>query len=117
MIFLIGGKVMGSNTLVFTDSNFSEEVVSSELPSLVDFWAEWCAPCKSIAPIVEELAKEYQSKVKIGKLNVDENPKTATQYGIRGIPTLLLFKEGKVFQQMVGVKSKTEIQKVLDSII
>ncbi len=108
---------MGNNTLVFTDSNFNEEVVSSELPSLVDFWAEWCAPCKSIAPTVEELAKEYQSKVKIGKLNVDENPKTATQYGIRGIPTLLLFKEGKVVQQMVGIKSKTEIQKVLDSII
>jgi|TARA_B100000959_G_C14954973_1_gene613302 thioredoxin 1 len=108
---------MGNNTLVFTDSNFNEEVVSSELPSLVDFWAEWCAPCKSIAPVVEELAKEYQSKAKIGKLNVDENPKTATQYGIRGIPTLLLFKEGKVVQQMVGVKSKTEIQKVLDSVI
>ena len=108
---------MGNNTLVFTDSNFNEEVVSSELPSLVDFWAEWCAPCKSIAPAVEELAKEYQSKVKIGKLNVDENPKTATQYGIRGIPTLLLFKEGKVVQQVVGIKSKTEIQKALDSII
>lgn len=108
---------MGNNTVVFTDSNFNEEVVSSELPSLVDFWAEWCAPCKSIAPAVEELAKEYQSKVKIGKLNVDENPKTATQYGIRGIPTLLLFKEGKVVQQVVGIKSKTEIQKALDSII
>mgnify|MGYP001172174774 FL=1 len=108
---------MENNTLVFTDSNFNEEVVSSELPSLVDFWAEWCAPCKSIAPAVEELAKEYQSKVKIGKLNVDENPKTATQYGIRGIPTLLLFKEGKVVQQVVGIKSKTEIQKALDSII
>jgi thioredoxin 1 len=108
---------MGNNTVVFTDSNFNEEVVSSELPSLVDFWAEWCAPCKSIAPAVEELAKEYQSKVKIGKLNVDENPKTATQYGIRGIPTLLLFKEGKVVKQVVGVKSKVEIQKVLDNII
>ncbi len=108
---------MANNTAIFTDSNFNEEVVSSELPALVDFWAEWCAPCKSIAPTVEELAGEYQSKVKIGKLNVDENPKTATQFGIRGIPTLLLFKEGKVIQQMVGVKSKTEIQKVLDNII
>lgn len=106
---------MGKNTLVFTDSNFDEQVVNSELPALVDFWAEWCAPCKSIAPIVEELAGEYQSKVRIGKLNVDENPKTATQYGIRGIPTLLLFKEGKVVNQMVGVKSKTEIQKNLDN--
>lgn len=106
---------MGKNTLVFTDSNFNEQVVNSELPALVDFWAEWCAPCKSIAPIVEELAGEYQSKVRIGKLNVDENPKTATQYGVRGIPTLLLFKEGKVINQMVGVKSKTEIQKNLDN--
>ncbi len=106
---------MGSSTVVYTDNNFSDEVVNSELPALVDFWAEWCAPCKSIAPIVEELAAEYQSKVKIGKLNVDENPKTATQYGIRGIPTLLLFKDGKVVQQMVGVKSKTEIQKIMDS--
>lgn len=106
---------MGKNILVFTDSNFDEQVVNSELPALVDFWAEWCAPCKSIAPIVEELAGEYQSKVRIGKLNVDENPKTATQYGIRGIPTLLLFKEGKVVNQMVGVKSKTEIQKNLDN--
>tara|TARA_Y100000031_G_C8111123_1_gene333515 strand:- start:157 stop:483 length:327 start_codon:yes stop_codon:yes gene_type:complete len=105
---------MGSNTLVFTDSNFNEEVVSSEMPALVDFWAEWCAPCKAIAPTVEELAEEYHSKVKFGKLNVDENPKTATQFGIRGIPTLLLFKEGKVVQQMVGVKSKIEVQKVLD---
>lgn len=106
---------MGKNTLVFTDSNFNEQVVNSDLPALVDFWAEWCAPCKSIAPIVEELAGEYQSKVKIGKLNVDENPKTATQFGIRGIPTLLLFKEGKVINQMVGVKSKNEIQKNLDN--
>lgn len=106
---------MGDNTVVFNDSNFNEEVVSSELPALVDFWAEWCAPCKSIAPAIEELAVEYQNKIKIGKLNIDESPKTATQYGVRGIPTLLLFKEGKVVQQMVGVKSKTEIQKVLDN--
>ena len=106
---------MGNSTVVYTDNNFSDEVVNSELPALVDFWAEWCAPCKSIAPIVEELAEEYQSKVKIGKLNVDENPKTATQYGIRGIPTLLLFKDGKVVHQLVGVKSKTEIQKIMDS--
>lgn len=99
----------------FTDNDFDEQVVKSELPTLVDFWAEWCAPCKSIAPTVEELSKEYQGKIKIGKLNVDENPKTATQFGIRGIPTLLLFKEGKVIHQMVGVKSKTEMQKILDS--
>jgi thioredoxin 1 len=105
---------MGDNMLVLTDSNFKEQVVDSDLPALVDFWAEWCAPCKTIGPIVEELAREYQSKVRIGKLNVDENPKTATQFSIRGIPTLLLFKDGKVINQMVGVKSKIEIQKNLD---
>lgn len=105
---------MGENTLVFSDSNFNDEVVTSDLPTLVDFWAEWCAPCKALAPTVEELASEYQDKVKIGKVNVDENPKTATQYGIRGIPTLLLFKGGKVIQQLVGVKSKMEIQKFID---
>lgn len=105
---------MGKNSLVFTEKDFNEQVVKSDLVTLVDFWAEWCAPCKSIAPTVEELAVEYHGKAKIGKLNVDENPKIATQFGIRGIPTLLLFKEGKVIQQMVGVKSKSEIQKALD---
>lgn len=106
---------MGKNSLVFTEKDFNEQVVKSDLVTLVDFWAEWCGPCKSIAPTVEELAVEYRGKAQIGKLNVDENPKIATQYGIRGIPTLLLFKEGKVIQQMVGVKSKSEIQKALDS--
>lgn len=105
---------MGKNSLVFTEKDFNEQVVKSDLVTLVDFWAEWCGPCKSIAPTVEELAVEYHGKAKIGKLNVDENPKIATQFGIRGIPTLLLFKEGKVIQQMVGVKSKSEIQKALD---
>jgi len=106
---------MGEDTLVFTDNGFAEQVLKSEQVTLVDFWAEWCAPCKAIAPTVEELAKEYQGKAQIGKLNVDENPKTATQYGIRGIPTLLLFKDGKVIQQIVGIKSKAEIQKVIDN--
>jgi thioredoxin 1 len=106
---------MGEDTLVFTDNDFDEQVLKCEKATLVDFWAEWCAPCKAIAPTVEELAKEYQGKAQIGKLNVDENPKTATQYGIRGIPTLLLFKDGKVIQQIVGIKSKAEIQKVIDN--
>ena len=106
---------MGEDTLIFTDNDFAEQVLKSEQVTLVDFWAEWCAPCKAIAPTVEELAKEYQGKAQIGKLNVDENPKTATQYGIRGIPTLLLFKDGKVIQQIVGIKSKAEIQKVIDN--
>ena len=106
---------MREDILVFTDNGFAEQVLKSEQMTLVDFWAEWCAPCKAIAPTVEELAKEYQGKAQIGKLNVDENPKTATQYGIRGIPTLLLFKDGKIIQQIVGIKSKAEIQKVIDN--
>jgi len=99
----------------FTDSNFESEVEQSDKLTIVDFWAEWCAPCKMIAPIIEELANDYEEKVAIGKLNVDENPKTATKYGVRGIPTLLFFKDGKVIQQLVGVKPKSEIQKTIDS--
>ena len=81
---------------------------------MIDFWAEWCQPCKMLAPTVEEIAGEYEGKVLVGKLNVDDNPATATKYGIRGIPTLLLFKGGQVVQQLVGVKSKAEIKKIID---
>jgi len=94
-----------------TDSNFKEEVLGSDLPVLVDFWATWCGPCKIISPIIEELAKEYNGKFKIGKLNVDENPKIATQYGIMSIPTLIFFKNGKVMEQAVGALTKAELSK------
>ncbi len=105
---------MGDNTLEFTDTEFEETVLKSDVPVLVDFWAEWCAPCRALAPIVEELAVEYNGKAKIGKLNVDQNPKIATTYSIRSIPALLLFKDGQVVQQIVGVKPKEEIQSIID---
>ena len=100
--------------VVVTDSEFDSTVLQSERPVVLDFWAEWCQPCKMLAPTIEEIAGEYEDKIKIGKLNVDDNPNTATKYGIRGIPTLLFFKSGKVVQQVTGVKSKAEIKKIID---
>ena len=89
-----------------TDSNFQNEVLKSDKPVLVDFWAEWCGPCKMIAPMVEELAKEYDGKLKVGKVDVDSNQQTSMQYGIRSIPTLLIFKGGKVVDQLIGAVPK-----------
>ena len=100
--------------VIVTDSEFDSTVLQSERPVVLDFWAEWCQPCKMLAPTIEEIAGEYEDKVKVGKLNVDDNPNTATKYGIRGIPTLLFFKGGKVVQQVTGVKSKPEIKKIID---
>ncbi|HAX47173.1 MAG: thioredoxin [Nitrospinaceae bacterium] len=97
-----------------TDAEFDSTVLQSDKLVILDFWAEWCQPCKMLSPTVEEIAGEYEATVKVGKLNVDDNPETATKYGIRGIPTLLFFKGGQVVQQMVGVKSKAEIKKVID---
>ncbi len=91
------------------DKNFAEEVLNAELPVLVDFWATWCGPCRSISPLVEELAKEFTGRVKVTKLNVDENPATPSQYGVRGIPTLILFKGGKIFDQIVGAVPKARL--------
>ena len=100
--------------VVITDAEFDSSVLQSEKPVILDFWAEWCQPCKVLAPTVEEIAGEYANIIKVGKLNVDDNPSTATKYGIRGIPTLLFFKGGKVVQQVTGVKSKAEIKKIID---
>ncbi len=97
----------------FRDDNFEAEVLKSEKPVLVDFWATWCAPCRAIAPSVEELAKTYDGKVKVGKLNIDEQQGVAQQYGIRSIPTLLVFKGGKVVGQIVGAVPKTKIEDAL----
>ncbi|MBI3580716.1 MAG: thioredoxin [Nitrospinae bacterium] len=99
----------------FTDDNFAEQVEKSNTLTLVDFWAEWCGPCRMIVPMVEQLATENTGVLRVGKLNVDENSKTATKYGIRGIPTLLFFKDGQVKAQLVGVRPKTEIQTLINA--
>ena len=105
---------MSGKIVTVSDAEFESSVLQGDKPALIDFWAEWCQPCKMLAPTVEEIAGEYEEKIMVGKLNVDDNPATATKYGIRGIPTLLLFKGGQVVQQLVGVKSKAEIKKVID---
>lgn len=99
----------------FTDANFEEEVLKSELPVLIDFWAVWCGPCKMIAPSIDELANEYEGKAKIGKLDVDNNQQVATKYGIRSIPTLLIFKDGKMVDQIVGALPKPKIAEKLNA--
>ena len=100
---------------VFTDKNFKSEVLSSKVPVLVDFWAEWCAPCRMVAPIVEKVAKDYSGKLKVGKLNVDDNSETPMEYGVQGIPTLILFRNGQVETQMVGFQSEERLKKAIDS--
>ena len=100
--------------ITFTDQNFKQEVLDSKTPVLVDFWAEWCQPCRIVSPIVEELAKEYEGKLKVGKLNVDENGHTSQHYGIMSIPSLLIFKDGQVVKQMVGAQSKDNFKKEID---
>jgi thioredoxin 1 len=103
--------IMASDkVLQLSDATFEADVLTSSLPVLVDFWASWCAPCKAISPVVDGLAAEYEGKVKIGKLNVDENPATPGQYGVRGIPTLILFKDGKVVDQVVGAVPKAQLE-------
>jgi thioredoxin 1 len=101
--------------VTITDANFDSEVIKSNIPVLIDFWATWCGPCKAIAPIVEDLAKEYDGKVKIGKVDVDDNQQTAIKYGIRSIPTLLIMKNGKVNDTIVGAVPKTQIVQKLNA--
>jgi thioredoxin 1 len=104
----------GNDTLTFTDDGFDNDVLNSDVPVLVDFWAEWCGPCRMMSPTVDQVATEYAGKVKVGKLDVDSNQQTAMRYGIRGIPTLLLFQGGQVVEQKVGAIAKPEFQKMLD---
>ncbi len=106
-----------SATLEFSDNNFADEVEQSDIPVLVDFWAEWCGPCKMIAPVLDEIANEYAGKVKVGKVNVDVNPQVSVKYGIRSIPALLIFKNGEVAEQIVGAVPKVHIKKHLDSVL
>jgi len=108
---------MMSEVLQVTDANFEQEVIKSEMPVMVDFWAEWCGPCKVVGPTVEELAKEYEGKVKIAKMDVDSNRETPTKFGIRNIPTLILFKNGDVFQTIVGAHPKSHLEEELKKLL
>ncbi|MCS7280957.1 MAG: thioredoxin [Desulfobacterota bacterium] len=100
-----------------TDANFKEEVLESDIPVLVDFWASWCGPCQMMGPIIDKLAEEYEGKVKVVKLNVDENPQTPAKYGIRAIPTLIIFKNGEIMERMVGAQPKTVVEEVIKRVV
>lgn len=117
LFLLIIGGLMSENVHKFTDQNFDSDVSKSNIPVLIDFWATWCGPCKAIAPVIDEIAGEYNGKVKVGKVDVDQNQDTAMKYGVRSIPTLLIIKDGKVVNQIVGAVPKGNITTMLDEII
>ena len=106
---------MSANISAVTDASFEQDVLKSDVPVLVDFWAEWCGPCRMIAPLIEELAGEYSGKVKVGKVNVDDSPQAAGQFGVSSIPTLMIFKGGEVVDRFVGVQPKSRLQQALDA--
>ena len=107
-----------SDTLnTFTDATFEAEVLKDELPVLVDFWAEWCGPCRALTPAIEDLAKTYRGRLKVGKLNVDDNQEVAFRYGVRSIPTLIVFKAGQVAAQQVGALPKTALERMIDGVL
>ena len=108
-------SMVSINVKPIKDSDFEEEVLNSNRATLVDFWAEWCGPCKALAPKIEQIASEYESQVKFVKMNVDHNPSTPSKYGVRGIPTLILFKDGKVINQAIGDQSLSDLKSFLDS--
>lgn len=103
--------------LVLTDDNFEQEVIKSDTPVLVDFWAPWCGPCKILEPVIDELAKEYEGKIKIGKVNVDENPNSASKYGIMSIPSIFIFKNSQPVKSMIGVQSKEKLKGEIEAVI
>jgi thioredoxin 1 len=104
----------GANTLSFSDDTFDQDVLQAEVPVLVDFWATWCGPCRVMAPVIDDIATEYAGKAKVGKLDVDQNPAAASRYQVRGIPTLLLFKNGQVVEQVVGAVGKDKVSAMLN---
>jgi thioredoxin 1 len=104
-----------ANTVTFSDSTFDTDVLNAQVPVLVDFWAKWCGPCRMMGPTVDSIADEYAGRVKVGKVDVDDNNGTAMRYNIRGIPTLLLFKDGKIVDQRVGAVGKTDVQKMIEA--
>ena len=105
-----------SNTIHFTDANFQSEVLESDRPVLVDFWAAWCGPCRAVGPTIEELAEQYDGTVKVGKLNIDENQQAPTDFGINSIPAVLLFKDGEVVETLVGVQSKERYEQAIQQV-
>ncbi len=107
-------RMAGKNIIEISDNNFDTEVLESTVPVLVDFWAPWCGPCRAIAPVIEELSGEYGDKLKVAKCNVDDNPKTPSKYGIRAIPTLIIFKGGNVSEQITGAVAKSQITAAID---
>ncbi len=105
---------MADNIIDVSDDSFETEIIKSKTPTLVDFWATWCAPCRAIAPVIEELANSNVGKIKVAKMNVDDNPATPGKYGVRGIPTLILFKDGEIVDQLVGSVPKSQIEELLN---
>ena len=106
-----------SNEIEFTDENFDSEVIKSDTPVLVDFWAPWCGPCKMIAPIVEEISSEYDGRLKVGKVNTDDNQKVASDYGVMSIPTLMIFKGGEVVERIIGAQPKGALTTKIDAVL
>ena len=107
----------GKNIMEVSDGNFDQEVLQSDVPVLVDFWAPWCGPCRAIAPLIDELSGDYTGKLKVAKCNVDENPKTPSRYGIRAIPTMIIFKGGNVSEQITGAVAKSQITAAIDKAV
>jgi thioredoxin 1 len=101
---------------IISDGTFESEILSSDIPAILDFWAPWCGPCKSIAPVLDDLAREYKGKVKICKMNVDENPQTPSRYNVRGIPNIVFFKDGEVVEQIVGAVPKEQLRETIDKL-